>query len=564
MFGAVLYQVFTSIIMNLFDHAYDIKMFISVEAIFITALYFFGIFGLVLLNCRRKIKKTKVYDLLYANKKNENNVIKNFKGNVFAFVISILLLVGAVLITKSEFDNPENMSIKSIGCALGMLILGIYLFYVGVSRFIVKMYLENKNRKYYGSNMFLYRNLTSKINTMGITMGTISLMFSFILVGGNVALLMNNMLNNELEMGYPYEIMVSSADGDFSSYKKYIEENANVRGMHEYRAYYIEKTSISKAFDGTIFEDALKYRPVCVLLSSDYERLREILGYEKVSIADDEVVVHVLKTAKKYVEKFINMDGNDSVQIVGRSMRIKEVRDEDFALVGFNGYTYTIVVPDDFRELLIEEEKKLEKFVESGEIEGIDFRYKLACQTEEITNEKFYNELCDFIIEREEKITGDYNGAEQEYTVHIPLANVKTRGERMSETKSFFAIISFLAFYVALIFIMGAATLLAIQQLSDSEKYKYRYELLKKLGMDELEMNRLIFKQIFLYFVLPMIVPALVSVPIVYIVGSIFRMAVTFEEILMNIVTVFGMFGFVYGIYFIATEVQFDRNVNGE
>ena len=82
--------------------------------------------------------------------------------------------------------------------------------------------------------------------------------------------------------------------------------------------------------------------------------------------------------------------------------------------------------------------------------------------------------------------------------------------------------------------------------------------------MDELEMNRLIFKQIFLYFVLPMIVPALVSVPIVYIVGSIFRMAVTFEEILMNIVTVFGMFGFVYGIYFIATEVQFDRNVNGE
>jgi len=44
-------------------------------------------------------------------------------------------------------------------------------------------------------------------------------------------------------------------------------------------------------------------------------------------------------------------------------------------------------------------------------------------------------------------------------------------------------LISFLAFYVALIFLMATATLLAIQQLSDSEKYKYRYELLKKLGL---------------------------------------------------------------------------------
>ena len=179
-------------------------------------------------------------------------------------------------------------------------------------------------------------------------------------------------------------------------------------------------------------------------------------------------------------------------------------------------------------------------------------------------SEKFYDGLCEFIIKKEEKIKGDYNGEEQEYVVNIPLANVKTRGERMSETKSFFAIISFLAFYVALIFVMGAATLLAIQQLSDSEKYKYRYELLKKLGMDELEMNQLIFKQIFLYFVLPMLVPVLVSVPVIFIVGSVFRMAVTFEEILMNIVIILGMFCFVYGIYFVATEVQFDRNVNGE
>ena len=48
-----------------------------------------------------------------------------------------------------------------------------------------------------------------------------------ILIGSNVALLLNGMLNNEIEMGYPFEIMISSANGDFSEYKDYIQKNAN-------------------------------------------------------------------------------------------------------------------------------------------------------------------------------------------------------------------------------------------------------------------------------------------------------------------------------------------------
>lgn len=75
--------------------------------------------------------------------------------------------------------------------------------------------------------MFLFRNLTSKINTMSVTMGTIALMFTIILIGSNVALLLNGMLNNEIEMGYPFEIMISSENGDFSEYKDYIQKNAN-------------------------------------------------------------------------------------------------------------------------------------------------------------------------------------------------------------------------------------------------------------------------------------------------------------------------------------------------
>ncbi len=556
--GTFLYQIFTSIIMNLFSRAYRIEIIFDLKAVGMTAIYFFGIFGLVLLNCRRKIKKTKVYDLLYADKKNENNIIKNSKGNIVIFILSVLLLVGALIITHKEFSNASNMGGRNILIAIIMLIVGIYLFYISLSSFIVKRYLSNKSRKYKKDNMFLYRNLTSKINTMSVSIGTIALMFTIIIIGGNVALLMNNMLSNEIEMGYPFEIMVSSADGDFSKYKEYIEANAKVKDIYEYRLYNIKKTGISKAFDGTQFEGAGIEEVDSAISLTDYNKLREILGYEKVTLQDNEVIINCLKTVKDPLDNYIKE--NNNIKVVENDVTIKEIRGENLAQVGFNGYYYLIVVPDSLIPEVEQEDRNLRNDV--GDSYYLDFPYNLVATTEEMTDEKFYDELCNFILKEERQMTGNFNGEEHEYTMEVSLGNVQTKGERMSQAKSFYAIVSFLAFYIALVFVMATATLLAIQQLSDSEKYKYRYELLKKLGMDESQMNRTIFKQLFFYFATPIILPIVISIPATLSVGSIFTIAVTVEEIIRNMLIVFGMLILVYGIYFIATDVQFNRNIN--
>ena len=571
--GTFLYQIFTSIIMNLFNQPYQIEISFSIKAVGMTAIYFFGIFALVLLNCRRKIKKTKVYDLLYANKKNENNMIKNAKGNVILFTLSIALLVGAILINNNEFANASNMVGRNIFIAIIMLIVGIYLFYISISSFIVKRYLNNKSRKYKKDNMFLYRNLTSKINTMSLSLGTIALMFTIILIGGNVALLMNSMINNEIEMGYPYEIMITTADGDFSKYKEYIEKNAKVKDMYEYRLYNIKGIGLSTAFEKTPFKGAIDKEIDCVLSLTDYNKLREILGYEKVDLQDDEIMINCLKTAKGGLEKYTKE--NDKTKIVGKDVKIKEIRSENIAQVGFNGSYYAIIVPDSLIPLIEKEDQRLrdkndnnstivtEQEDGADKIYYLDFAYNFVATTENMTDEKFYKELSNYIIKQEREIAGEVNGEEQNYNIEISLANVQTKGERMSQTKSFYTIMSFLAFYVALIFVMATATLLAIQQLSDSEKYKYRYELLKKLGVDELQINRTIFKQLLFYFAIPMVLPVIISIPITLGISHIFTVAVTMEEILKNIWIMLGMFILVYGIYFIATDVQFDRNING-
>ena len=558
--GTFLYQILTSIIMNLFNQPYKIEIYFSIKAVGITAIYFFGIFTLVLLNCRRKIKKTKVYDLLYADKKNENNIIKNAKGNIILFILSIILLVVAILINNNEFSNASNMKSINIFIAIIMLVVGIYLFYISISSFIVNRYLKNKSRKYKKDNMFLYRNLTSKINTMSFSIGTIALMFTIILIGGNVALLINNMLNNEIEMGYPYEIMITTADGDFSKYKEYIEKNAKVKDMYEYRLYNIEEIGIAKkGFENTAFQDISDNKIDTVLSLKDYNKLREMSGYEKVNISDDEIIINCLKTAKGAFEKCIKQ--NNKIKILGKDVKIKEIRGENIAQVGFNGFYYAIIVPDSFIPVIEKEDKILRDRQDKNYY--LDFAYNLVATTESMTDERFYKGLSDFIIKQDREISGEVNGEKQNYNIEIPLGNVSTKGKRMSQSKSFYSMISFLAFYVALIFVMATATLLAIQQLSDSEKYKYRYELLKKLGMDELQINRTIFKQLFFYFAIPMVVPVIISIPVILSISQVFAVAVTMEEILRNILIILAMFILVYGVYFIATEVQFNRNING-
>lgn len=87
----------------------------------------------------------------------------------------------------------------------------------------------------------------------------------------------------------------------------------------------------------------------------------------------------------------------------------------------------------------------------------------------------------------------------KKYLVLNIYGNVQTKGNRMAQAKSFYAIISFLAFYIALL-----------------------------------------------------------------IISQIFTIAVTIEEIFKNIAIVVGMLILVYGIYFIATDVQFNRNINGD
>lgn len=71
------------------------------------------------------------------------------------------------------------------------------------------------------------------------------------------------------------------------------------------------------------------------------------------------------------------------------------------------------------------------------------------------------------------------------------------------------AMIASLCLYIAFILISAVGTILAIQSLSDSAKYKYRYTTLQRLGVNDSSIFRTIRRQLLIFFFVPVICPVI-------------------------------------------------------
>lgn len=137
------------------------------------------------------------------------------------------------------------------------------------------------------------------------------------------------------------------------------------------------------------------------------------------------------------------------------------------------------------------------------------------------------------------------------------------RDNAVPEVRYMLSAIIFPTFYVGLVFVCVALTVLSVQQLSDSTKYRFRYDVLRKLGLDRRELSRTVRKQLIAYY----LCPALFAAGISGIIGIYMsRKFIFFTGVSTSIFQYFGiafiLFFGIYTVYFIATYVGFRRNID--
>jgi putative ABC transport system permease protein len=104
------------------------------------------------------------------------------------------------------------------------------------------------------------------------------------------------------------------------------------------------------------------------------------------------------------------------------------------------------------------------------------------------------------------------------------------------------------------IFLIASSALLALKELTESSDNKQRYDILRKIGMDERMINQALFRQIGITFLLPLILAIIHSIfGIQFALKLIFAVQVDPKQMLPSIIGTILFFIVIYGGYFLAT-----------
>ena len=114
------------------------------------------------------------------------------------------------------------------------------------------------------------------------------------------------------------------------------------------------------------------------------------------------------------------------------------------------------------------------------------------------------------------------------------------------------AMITFIGIYLGIIFLITSAALLSLKELSESTDNKNRYQMLRKIGVDEKMIHKSLFMQILIFFLAPLLVALFHSIFGIKFCNKILITMGT-DQLLTSILITALILVLIYGGYFLIT-----------
>lgn len=566
--GALFQQILISIFTQIMNIGYHFYLGYDCRCIYMTAACYVGCYLLALLRCRKKFNKMNIYDLMNAQKQNEVLKGKHEQIKKILFPLSLLFFsaFGVFLFGFKKWDTGV-LCIFLIG-----LVITIYLFYIGISAWISSYVKKRGKVVYCRDGLFLLRQFSSKIRTLSFTMGTLTALFTLALLGSSVAVMFIHFQNEILVDKFPFDIQIHSENINegFQQELSVLKDETDLNKIYTYKVYENGTNQVNtylythlKEFgdyyinaDGTPdyekINDALEmtyYKYDTYIAVSDYNQLRKMLGFSEISLKEDEYAIHMKK-------RVFDQVGDLSNQI---SIKHKEIRlsfagsyTESFSQDGHNGGDYILIVPD----------KVIQNFC--------PYYSELVADINGIAPQNLSKKL-DALDEAQADILSDSenlpNNEEVKFcsgsdTIVVYMAKNLVRDNVIQEVKYTLISIIFPLLYIGMVFFCIGLTVLSVQQLSDSVKYRFRYQILLQIGYSKKEIEKMVLKQLSAYYLCPALIAFLISGLIAGYAGNRFDFYTgihSFPATYFFVAATFFMA--VYMIYFMMTYRSFKNNI---
>ena len=509
--GTILSQFMSVIVANMFDaDMTKFKFIFSMKACIKTLIYFAIMYVLVMIFNTFSISRCKLIDLLNAGKKTEKVTMKNPIVCTIVFVIGVGILSYAYWMVTRGVRTLNTFDKIGIPIALGCV--ATFLIFWSVSGFMIRIFTSIKSVYYKGVNSFVLRQFCSKINTTVFSTTVICIMLFITISVLSAALSMKDSLSKDLDSMCPVDVQLAkySYDAMSEAYATSQDMNEKDREMLEDSKLSIIETLNNSGFDAQkYFKDVVEYNIyntgltvkdtlgdintddyqfmadaiMPVMTIGDYNSVARLYGNSTYELNDDEYIIvadykNMVMIRNQALKKGIILSVNGKEY----KPRYNECKD-GFVKIGVQNMNDGIlVVPDNA--------------VKPQQVRnmGLSADYRVDTKEERYSIETQLDNLMKNISFKKSFIS---------WNSRIDLAE---------SSVGLGALVTFIALYLGIIFLISSAAILALRELSDSADNKERYGMLRKLGVDERMIDMALFKQIGIFFAFPLILALIHSV----------------------------------------------------
>lgn len=591
-------QLISILIGRLFEADMSKFQFVFSEKAFFDTILYFGLIYLVVIVFNTIIVgRLKIIDLLHGSKKSEKAFLKNPLLRAIVFVLSSFGLSYAYWwVTNDKVSMMDRINNLLWPVAIG--VITTFLLFWSFSGLIMEILTRSKRFYYRGLNSFIFRQVSSKINTAVVSMSLISLLLFLTISILSLCFSINESMKKELAYNTPVDAFIeltdynavfgpngpgygpsaSSSDQDWnlqvkesqrymqkSIYQRLTEKDEEIaKSIKEHlevnvyadHALTFKQTIQAEYLTGLVGEFMSK-TAVPILRVSDYNKIAKLYHREEISLADNQ---YQMLADYKPMSDSIDKSLASGFQINYRGQTLSPVTKkhlEGFVTSsGMKSNTGILIVPD----------KIATDQAIGSRVLLVNYNTSADHTAQQIDNDiRRVYDLGNLSIEvhtTDEALqkTKEKSKAEEQRPSGVSFSYM-TKILIYTSSIGLQAIATFVGFYLGIIFLISSAAILALKQLSESSDNIEKYAALRRLGASNKMLNRALFIQIAIFFVFPLLVGILHSVFGIKFASSIIEVFGS-GGLLASIPITASMLILIYGGYFLLTYLSSKRIIS--
>ena len=527
----------------------NFHFFFSVHAFNLTLACMLVMFVLTLLLNLRAVRRTKLIELMGAERRNESIKTRNPWIAIAIFVVGVVLVGMAYYrLLRDGFpltatDSKLQEAMNQFGITTAMVTVGTFALFWGLSGMLIKLLQSLCGVYWRGLNMFTVRQLAAKVNTVCFSMGVIAMLLFLAITSVTCGMSIANVMNENLERYNPVDVSQTyvyytpDTLDYYKGYKGYVnpseadrmvladttvdlypawhgkgksagnnDETGKKVNIDDVAGEHVQIDSyLSYPFGGS--NPSVTPSEMCKIMgeklpkafggsnadtmglfvtpASQYNKLRQMMGEEPVHIGHDQYLL-TCDMGGELVDLYTKyMAGGHALTLGGHTLKPATDKSDEDTAAIANS-----AMGSNPGTVVVADEL-LSQLNLQPYSSSLLVNYKQGMDTTEADESIKYTVLDNLLVDGKEP--GSWG-------IFITRSEMYTQAAQMN------GLISYLAIYIGFVLVVACAAILSIQQLSNVADGSRSYRVLAQIGCDDRQIRHSVMAQQAVFFLFPLAV----------------------------------------------------------